>query len=280
MRTRVVFADFRRQPLALAGLIALALLFALAFLGPLIAPWDYAERDFEAFLQGPSSEHWFGTTQTGGDVFALTMRGLQKSLAIALLVAVFATALAAVVGACAGYLGGWVDRILMWWVDLLLVIPSFLIVAILSPSFAGKTWLLLVVLIAAFLWMVTARIVRGMTVSLREREFVLAARYMGVPDRTIIARHILPNVASLLIVDATINVSAAIIAETGLSYLGFGVQPPDVSLGTLIADGTDAATTHAWLFAFPAGLLVVAVLAVNLVGEGLREALDPTSGSS
>ena len=109
---------------------------------------------------------------------------------------------------------------------------------------------------------------------------MLAARFMGVRDRTIVTRHILPNVASLLIVDATINVSAAIIAETGLSYFGFGVQPPDVSLGTLIADGTTAATTHAWLFAFPAALLVITVLAVNLVGDGLREALDPSSGSA
>lgn len=281
MRRSVVFARFRSQRLALAGLVVLAALFVLAFVGPYLGSWDYDELDFEAFLQPPSMDHWFGTTQTGGDVFALTMRGMQKSLVIALLVAVLATSLAAIVGAAAGYLGGWVDRILMWWVDLLLVIPAFLIVAILSPSFAGKSWLLLVILIGAFLWMVTARIVRGMTVSLREREFVLAARYMGVRDRTIITRHILPNVASLLIVDATINISAAIIAETGLSYFGFGVQPPDVSLGTLIADGTTAATTHAWLFAFPAALLVLAVLAVNLVGEGLREALDPgAEGSS
>jgi peptide/nickel transport system permease protein len=119
-----------------------------------------------------------------------------------------------------------------------------------------------------------------MTISLREREYVLAARYMGVRDRTIITRHILPNVASLLIVDATINVSAAIISETGLSYFGFGVQPPDVSLGTLIADGTKSATTYEWLFAFPAALLVLIVLSVNLVGDGLRDALDPTSDAS
>ncbi len=168
----------------------------------------------------------------------------------------------------------------MWIVDLLLVLPSFLIVAILSPTFRGKTWLVFVVLLAAFLWMVTARIVRGMTISLREREYVLAARYMGVGAPRIIFRHILPNLASLLIIDATINVSAAIISETGLSYFGFGVQPPDVSLGTLIADGTTAATTYSWLFLFPAGLLVAIVLAVNLVGDGLRDALDPTSGGS
>src|SRR4029077_2370462 len=116
-----------------------------------------------------------------------------------------------------------------------------------------KTWLVFVVLLAAFLWMVTARIVRGMTISLREREYVLAARYMGVPAHRIIFRHILPNISSLLIVDATINVSAAVISETGLSYFGFGVQPPDVSLGTLIADGTSAATTYPWLFRLGAG---------------------------
>jgi peptide/nickel transport system permease protein len=166
----------------------------------------------------------------------------------------------------------------MWFVDLLLVLPSFLIIAILSPTFRGKTWLVFVVLLAAFLWTVTARIVRGMTISLANREYVLAARYMGVPAHRIIFRHILPNISSLLIVDATINVSAAIISETSLSFFGFGVQPPDVSLGTLIADGTPSAVTYPWLFGFAGGILVAIVLAVNLVGDGLRDALDPTSG--
>ncbi len=141
----------------------------------------------------------------------------------------------------------------MWFVDLLLVVPAFLIIAIVSPSFRGKTWLVFVILLAAFLWMITARMVRGMTVSLRDREFVLAARYMGVSGPRIIVRHILPSMSSLLIIDATINVGAAIIGETGLSYFGFGVQPPDVSLGTVIADGTTAAVSYPWLFAFPAG---------------------------
>jgi peptide/nickel transport system permease protein len=279
-RWGVVFARFRSQRLALAGLVVIVLMFLLAFLGPSLTKWSYTDHDFEAFLQGPSSEHWFGTTQTGGDVFALTMRGMQKSLIIGFLVAVFSTGLAAFVGAFAGYFGGWVDRLLMWWVDLLLVLPSFLIVAILSPTFRGKTWLIFVVLLAAFLWMVTARIVRGMTISLREREYVLAAKYMGVSGPRVIWRHVLPNISSLLIVDATINVSAAIISETGLSYFGFGVQPPDVSLGTIIADGTRSATTYPWLFGFAAGLLVLIVLAVNLVGDGLRDALDPTSKAS
>ena len=257
----------------------MVLLFLLAFLGPYLSHWDYTDHDFEAFRTGPSGDHWFGTTQTGGDVYELTLRGMQKSLIIGLLVAVISTGLSALVGAFAGYVGGWVDRVLMWTVDLLLVLPSFLIIAILSPTFRGKTWLVFVVLLSAFLWMVTARIVRGMTISLREREYVMAARYMGVSTPRIIFRHVIPNISSLLIIDATINVSAAIISETGLSYFGFGVQPPDVSLGTLIADGTNDATTYPWLFWFAAGLLVAIVLAVNLVGDGLRDALDPTSGA-
>jgi len=277
-RWSVVFARFRRKRLAMFGLVVVVLLFLLAFIGPYLTSWEYTDHDFNAFLQGPSTSHYFGTTQTGGDVFALTMRGMQKSLIIGILVALFSTGLAALVGSFAGYFGGWVDRALMWFVDLLLVLPAFLIIAILSPTFRGKTWLVFVILLAAFLWMVTARIVRGMTISLREREYVLAARYMGVPSHRIIFRHILPNISSLLIVDATINVSAAVISETGLSYFGFGVQPPDVSLGTLIADGTPAAVTYPWLFGFAAGLLVAIVLAVNLVGDGLRDALDPTSG--
>lgn len=279
-RRRLVWRRFLGRRLAVVGLVVLGSLFLLAFVGPLLGKWSYTDRDFNAFLQAPSSEHWFGTTQTGGDVYALTLRGMQKSLIIGVLVALFATGLAAIVGSFAGYFGGWADRVLMWCVDLLLVLPSFLIVAILSPSFRGKTWLVFVFLLAAFLWMITARIVRGMTISLREREYVLAARYMGVPAPRIIFRHILPNMASLLIIDATINVSAAIISETGLSYFGFGVQPPDVSLGTVIADGTTAAVSYPWLFAFPAGLLVLIVLAVNLIGDGMRDALDPTSRAS
>ena len=277
-RWGIVLHRFRRKRLAMFGLVVILFLFLLAFVGPYVSRWQYTDHDFNSFLQGPSLDHWFGTTQTGGDVYALTLRGMQKSLIIGLLVALFSTGMAALVGSFAGYFGGWVDRALMWFVDLLLVLPAFLIIAILSPTFRGKTWLVFVILLAAFLWMVTARIVRGMTISLREREYVLAARYMGVPAHKIIFRHILPNISSLLIVDATINVSAAVISETGLSYFGFGVQPPDVSLGTLIADGTQSATTYPWLFGFAAGLLVAIVLAVNLVGDGLRDALDPTSG--
>jgi peptide/nickel transport system permease protein len=279
-RGRLVLRRFLRRKIAVAGLFVLVALFVLAFGGPHVNRWAYDFQDLSHGLQGPSWRHWFGTTQLGQDVFARTMRGLQKSLVIGLLTAFFSTGTAAVIGASAGYFGGWIDRILMWIVDLLLVLPSFLVIAILSPSFKGKTWLLFVVLLAAFSWMITARIVRGLTLSLREREFVQAARFMGVPSRTIIARHLLPNMSSFLIIDATLNVGGAILAESGLSYFGFGVQPPDVSLGTLIAEGTPSVVTFPWLFLFAGGLLVLAVLAVNVMGDGLRDALDPNSAAA
>ena len=276
-RAKLVVRRFMRNRNALIGLVVIVLLYAAAFLSPLFAPWNYTELDYDNFLVPPGGSHWFGTSKVGEDMFALVMRGLQKSLTIGLLVGLISTSLSAIVGATAGYFGGWVDRAMMWLVDLLLVLPSFLILAILSPAFKGKTWLIFVLLLGLFSWMITARIVRGMTFTLREREYVKAARFMGQAPWRIIVKHIVPNMASLLIIDATVNVGAAVIAETGLSYFGFGVQPPDVSLGTLIASGTESAQTFPWLFLFPSMFLVVFVLAVNVVGDGLRDAIDPNS---
>ena len=276
-RTRLVARRFRRQRLALGGIAFLMVLFALAYVSPLLTPWRFDQLDTASFLSPPSLEHWFGTTQNGFDVFALTMRGMQKSLVIGLLGALISTGLAAVVGAFAGYFGGRLNTLLVGLIDLLLVLPGFLIISILSPAFHGRTWLIFVLLLAAFQWMITARIVRGMTLSLKEREFVHAARFMGVPGSRIIFRHILPNMASLLIIDATVNVSSLILAEVGLSFFGFGVQPPDVSLGTLIGDYSGSALTFPWQFYFPAGFLIALVLAINLIGDGLRDAFDPNS---
>ena len=274
-RRRLVLRRFLRHKLGVIGLVVFVGLFVIAFLGPVISPWTYTDQDVTSYLEPPSAEHWFGTTQIGEDGFVRTMRGLQKSLLIGLLVGLISTAVATVVGATAAYFGGLTDRALMWVVDLMLALPALLVIGILSPAFEG--WLILVPLLAAFSWLIAARIVRGMTLSLREREFVQAARFAGVPAWRIIVRHIVPNMASLLIIDATVTVGLAILAESGLSYLGFGVQPPDTSLGTLIAEGTSAALTAPWLFMFAGGLLVLAVLAVNFVGDGLRDALDPSS---
>ncbi|WDZ92205.1 ABC transporter permease [Nocardiopsis sp. HUAS JQ3] len=264
----------------IVGVVMLALLALLAFVGPLVSGWEVGERDYAALLEAPSGEHWMGTNRTGQDVFTQATAGLQKSLLIGLLVAAASTGVAALVGAFAGYFGGVTDRALMWIADLALVLPNFVILAILSTHFVGQGgWFVLVILLAAFSWMVTSKMVRGLSISLREREYIHAARFMGVPSHRIILRHILPNMSSLLIADATIMVSTAIIGETALSYFGLGVQSPDISLGMVIAEGSSFATTAPWMFAFPTVLLVLMVLAVNMIGDGLRDALDPQSKS-
>ncbi len=279
-RRTLVARRFARNRLAVAALATLVALFVGCYALPPLLPYSYSELDFTALQTPPSPQHWFGTNALGQDVLAQVLRGMQKSMLIGVCVAVISTLIAATVGAIAGYFGGWRDRALMWFVDLVLVVPSFILIAIITPRTKNSANIaLLIVLLAAFSWMISSRMVRGLTMSLREREYVLAARYMGVPNRTIIARHILPNVASILIIDTALNVGGAILAETGLSYLGFGVQPPDVSLGTLIADGTKSATTFSWVFLFPAGVLVLILVCANLTGDGLRDAFDPGSAN-
>jgi peptide/nickel transport system permease protein len=275
-RRTLTLRRFLRSRLAVAALVVLLVLFVGCYALPPLLPWKYTDLDYFALQQPPSPSHWFGTNALGQDVLAQTLRGMQKSLLIGVCVAFVSTVIAATVGAIAGYFGGWRDRALMWVVDLLLVIPSFILILIITPRTRGAdTVIWLILLLAAFSWMISARIVRGLTMSLREREFVTAARYMGVPNRKIIVRHVLPNVASILIIDTALNVGVAILAETGLSFLGFGIQPPDVSLGTLISDGTASALTFPWLFLFPAGVLVLIVVCANVIGDGLRDALDP-----
>ena len=279
-RRTLVTRRFLRNRLAVVSLATLALMFIAAYALPPLLPYSHTDIDFANLQTPPSPEHWFGTNAIGQDVLAQVLRGTQKSMLIGLCVAVISTLIAATVGSVAGYFGGWRDRVLMWFVDLLLVVPSFILIAIVSPRTKNSANItLLIVLLAAFSWMISARMVRGLTMSLREREYVQAARYMGVPSARIIARHIVPNVASILIIDTALNIGVAILAETGLSFLGFGVQPPDVSLGTLIADGTKSALTFPWVFLFPAGVLVAILVCANLAGDGLRDALDPGSAS-
>ncbi|ORA31951.1 ABC transporter permease [Mycobacterium aquaticum] len=278
-RRTLVFRRFMRNKPAVAALVVLAAMFVGCYTLPPLLPYNYTDLDYYALQTPPSTTHWFGTNALGQDLLAQTLRGMQKSMLIGVCVALISTVIAATVGSIAGYFGGWRDRALMWVVDVLLVVPSFILIAIVTPRLGQSDrvfWLIM--LFSLFSWMISSRIVRGMTMTLREREFVVAARYMGVRSWRIIVRHIVPNVASLLIIDAALNVGVAILAETGLSFLGFGIQPPDVSLGTLIADGTKSATTFPWVFLFPAGVLVLIILCANLAGDGLRDALDPGSG--
>lgn len=259
------------------GSATLLVMILAAYVGPLLYPWTSTDQDYLSFNQPPSLNHWFGTDTIGHDIFAQSLAGLQKSLLIGLIVGPVTALIAGLVGSIAGYVGGAWDRVIVWVIDLLLVLPGFYILVLLSPLFKSFAWVALVIFLPLFGWMVLARVIRGQTMSLRERDYVKAARFMGVGGFTIIRRHILPNVASLLIIDATMGVGIAILSETTLSYFGFGIQPPDVSLGTLLAAGSAAAVTRPWLFVPPAILLVVTVLASSLLGDALRDAIDPTS---
>ena len=276
-RLALIRGRLSRMPRFWIGLGVFVFMVLWAVVGPLAYPYSPTQRDALNMGMGPTQLHWFGTNAIGQDIYAQTLAGLQKSLLIGLIAGVSATLIAAFVGSLAGYLGGTADKVIGWVIHLLLVIPSFFILVLLSPLTRGLSWLALTFFLAIFSWMIMAQVVRNQTRSLRNRDFVRAARFMGMPTRKILSRHIIPNVASLLIIDATLGIVTAIMAETSLSYFGFGVQKPDVSLGTLLADGTSAAVTRPWLFVFPAGVLILLLFAISLVGDALRDAIDPTS---
>jgi glutathione transport system permease protein len=281
-RRGLLWRRFRRSRMGMFGAVVFLLLCLLAIIGPrFIAQWGYTEVDRGYYLQSPSTRHWLGTTQDGRDLFALSMRGLGKSMIVGLSVALLSTALSAIVGAFAAYFSGWFERVSLWVIDLLLVLPQFIIIAVLLRNVSpGNGIWLLIVLLTLLGWMLTARVVRSLTMSLRDREYVTAAKYMGVGGPTIVFRHIIPNISSLLIVDATIGVAAAVLAETTLSFFGFGIRPPETSLGSLIGQGARQATTFPWIFYAGAIPLVLLVLSVNFMGDGLRDALDPTSSKT
>ncbi|WP_103063452.1 ABC transporter permease [Actinomyces qiguomingii] len=281
-RGQILRRRFFRNKSAVAGLVGFGLIVLLAGIGPLVARYHYTEPDFLAFHVAPNADHWLGTTKDGSDVFAMVIEGLRKSLIIGLSVAAIQTAVAAIVGSAAAYFGGWFDKVALWVVDLLLVVPSFLIIAIVSQSVSGQSKgsiPLFIILLAAFGWMLTARVIRSMTLSVRNMEYVTAARYMGVSAPRIIARHILPNVSSYIIIDATLGVASAVLSETTLSYFGFGVKPPNTSLGTLIQQSQGDVAVYPWTFIAPAVVLMVMLVCVNLIGDGVRDALDSSSKS-
>lgn len=274
-QARQVMRRFLRHRLAVVCLIVLILVVLLSLVGGRLWKYSYAEITDE-FSTPPSLDHPFGTDGVGHDVFAQVLRGAQKSVQIMLLVAGVSTLIGVVVGAIAGYYRGRFDWLLMRFVDLLLIIPLLAILAILAEiSQRNGSWFLLAIVLGALVWSSLARVVRAEFLSLREKEFVEAARAMGANDRRIIFKHILPNSIGSIIVSATLTMAAAILLETALSYLGRGVLPPDTSLGKLIADGQTAARTRWWLFYFPGLFIIVIVLCVNFIGDGLRDAFDP-----
>ncbi|MEU3570593.1 ABC transporter permease, partial [Kitasatospora sp. NPDC036755] len=232
-RRRLYLRRFLRNRTAVAGVVIFLLLVLFSALGGLFTPYGYADTDFSALTQAPSAEHWFGTNQGGNDVYAAAVHGLQRSLVIAVTVSLLTVALAAVVGAGAAYVGGRVEKATLALIHFLLVVPSFLVLALVSHRLAGD-WRVLVLVLTVFGWMSTARVVWSVSTSLRERDYVRAAEYMGVRPLHIVVRHIIPNLGSLLIVNLTLGVVSTVLSETALSFLGFGVQTPDVSLGTML----------------------------------------------
>ena len=271
---------FFRRPSAVVGLVLLVFLILLALFGSKISKWGYDEPDFTALATPPSAEHWLGTTPGGSDMYAMVVRGLGRSLSIGIVSSISITIIAALVGTAISYFEGWFEQVGMWVLDMLLIVPSFLLIAlIVSSATGGNDWLWLAFGMTSFGWIGYARTLRTLTLSLREREYVRAAKFEGVSSFRIIVRHLVPNLGSVLIINTVLGVIGAINGETALSFLGLGIKAPDTSLGTLLNVGQSSVMTSPWVLLVPSAVLVVLTFSVQLIGDGLRDAIDPYSRS-
>ena len=269
---------FFRHRLAMVSLVVFLGLTLAGLFADYIAPYAFEELDLANRDSPPTLEgfHIFGTDQLGRDYFSRVLYGTGTSVRVAVVVSILSVAIGTIVGAVAGYYRGWIDNVLMRFVDLVLSVP-FLAGLLTLVAFLGRgSPYRVAVIIALLLWTTIARIVRGSYLSLREKEFVEAAKASGASDARIIFRHMLPNTLGPIIVNATLTVALAIQLEAVLSFLGFGIQPPTPALGKLIDDGSGAMLTSWWLVVMPGLTIVVLCLAINFIGDGLRDALDPT----
>ena len=266
---------FYRNKAAMLSLIILCLLILAAIIGPYLIPFGYEDPDWSAFRAPPSWEsgHFFGTDQNGRDLLARTLYGTRISLLVALVATVVSVVIGVSYGAVAGYMGGSVDQAMMRFVDIMYALPYILFVILLMVIF-GRNVFLLFAAIGALEWLTMARIVRGQTLSLKEREFIEAARATGLSTSAIIFKHIVPNLTGPVVIYAALTIPEIIATESFLSYLGFGVQEPLTSLGTLIAEGAGVMEVLPWLLFFPAGVLVTLLISLLFVGDGLRDAFD------
>ncbi|MDY6852633.1 MAG: oligopeptide ABC transporter permease, partial [Thermodesulfobacteriota bacterium] len=264
----------RANRLAVAGAIVVTVLFLVSFLAPWIAPYDPAFIDVKSVLEGPSTAHLLGTDNLGRDVLSRMIWGSRISLKVGFVAVGIATLIGVFLGAVAGYYGGWVDAVIMRFVDLMLCFPAFFlilaVIAILEPSI----WNIMIV-IGVTGWMGVARLVRAEFLTLKGREFVLAAKALGANDGRIIFGHILPNAMAPVLVSATLGVAGAILTESALSFLGIGVQPPTPSWGNILTEGKDNISIAWWLSLYPGLAILITVLGYNLLGEGIRDSLDP-----
>jgi ABC-type dipeptide/oligopeptide/nickel transport system permease subunit len=269
---------FVRHRLAMASLVVLVIILLSGVFANYIAPYPFAAQDFVHSGQAPTlkANHFFGTDVLGRDYFSRVIYGIRTSEKVAFLVALLSTIIGTVIGAVAGYYRGWIDNLLMRFTDLVLTLPP-LAILLTAAAFLGEGSQYRIAFILAFLfWTGIARIVRGSFLSLREKEYVEAAKAAGSGDLRIMFRHMLPNAIGPIVVNATLIVGIAILTEAALSFLGFGVQPPTPALGKLISDGEDVSSSMWWLVTFPGLTIVLIVLCINFIGDGLRDALDPT----
>lgn len=277
-RMRLYTRRFFRNKPAVVGLVLFGCLALSAIFGGFLTTWTYTDMDFLNLSTKPSQDHWFGTNMGGQDIYAQVMHGLGRSLTIAVTVALCSTLIAAFVGAFAAFVGGMAERAILSVIHFLLIVPTFLLLALIANKTSGD-WKVLIIVLILFGWMYPARVIWSLSMSVREREYIAAARYMGIPGAAIVGRHMIPNIGSLLILQFTLGVVSTVMTETGLSFLGFGVKIPDVSLGTMLQDGAATIVSQPWAFYFPAGALTILTVSMALISDGLRDALDPNSAA-
>jgi len=273
---RLAWTRFRHHRLALLGGIGLILIVLLFILGPMLSDFTFDERNVANRLQGPSRDHWFGTDEIGRDLFVRTAQGGRYSMRIGVMAAVAATLAGTLLGATAAYFGSWVDGFISQVINMVLIVPALLILSVFALYFGGDANSLAIVL-AFLLWTRIARVVRGVVLSIKEQEYIMAARAAGASHMRIILRHVLPNVIGPVVVEVTLLLGTVIVLESTLSFLGLGVQPPNASLGTLVADAKGSIDDDPIRVLTPGLFIVAIVLCVNFLGDGLRDALDPRS---
>jgi oligopeptide transport system permease protein len=290
VKGRSLWVDARRRlfrnKAAMVSMIVLGIITLMAIFAPLLSPYAFDEIDYDLVQRAPSwwpgesmlgyagGSHWFGMDSVGRDLFIRTLYGARVSLAVGLVATCVSLMIGVLYGATAGFLGGRIDNLMMRFVDILYSLPFIFFVIILMVIFE-QNFILLFVAIGAVEWLTMARIVRGQTLSVKQKEFVEAARAGGVGTWGIITRHIIPNVIGPVIVYVTLTIPAVILAESFLSFLGLGIREPMTSWGVLISEGANALETAPWLLIFPAGFMAVTLFCFNFIGDGLRDALDP-----
>lgn len=271
---KLFWRRFKRNKLAVAGGIMVLILFIIAVLAPLISPYDPNEIDRRYILEPPGTKHVLGTDDLGRDILSRMIYGSRISLAVGFVAVGIATVIGMSLGALSGYYSGWTDRIIMRFIDIMLSIPTFFLILAVIAFIGPSIWNIMIV-IGLTSWMGVARLVRAEFLSLKEREFVLAAKALGAGDIRIIFSHIMINSMAPVFISAVLGVASAILVESALSFLGIGIQPPTPSWGNILTLGKDNIEIAWWLSVFPGLAILITVLSYNLVGEGLRDALDP-----